>query len=198
MSSPLQKNFSLYRFWKSEVWWMRPDSVRGAYRDRHETRDGMRWTRWSRRTSEADADGEVAWSWPPDAEVKFASLRSSRATGARKPGSLGRARRKPLKPLRREGRDDLAKPVVPSPCFFHARGAAGVADTRPSLRNGFNGFLRALPREPGFLAPVARELRMLANLTSASGGQDHTTSPSASASLVRRDQCVHRIPSRVS
>ena len=34
----------------------------------------------------------------------------------------------------------------------------------------------------------------LARLTSASGGQDHTTSPSVSASLVWRDRYVHRSP----
>jgi hypothetical protein len=41
------------------------------------------------------------------------------------------------------------------------------------------------PREPGFLAPVVRELRQIANLASASGGQDHTPSSSASAPFVR-------------
>jgi hypothetical protein len=33
---------------------------------------GMRWTRWRRKTSGANADGEVVWSWHPDAGVKFA------------------------------------------------------------------------------------------------------------------------------
>ena len=37
---------------------------------------GMRWTRKARETNVACADGEVAWSWPPDAEAKLA--RSSR------------------------------------------------------------------------------------------------------------------------
>ena len=37
----------------------------------------------------------------------------------------------------------------------------------------------ALPGEPGFLAPIARELRKPTNLTQASGCQDHATSPSA-------------------
>jgi hypothetical protein len=40
------------------------------------------------------------------------------------------------------------------------------------------GLLRDLPGVPGFVATVARN--HLANLTSASGGQDHTASPSAS------------------
>jgi hypothetical protein len=39
---------------------------------------GMRWTLWRRarvvvRTNGADADGEIVWSWPPDAEVKLAT-----------------------------------------------------------------------------------------------------------------------------
>ena len=33
---------------------------------------GMRWTRMARKTNVARADGEVAWSWPPDAEAKVA------------------------------------------------------------------------------------------------------------------------------
>jgi hypothetical protein len=42
----------------------------GAYRDRHDTWRGMRWTRRLRnQTKCADADGQVVWSWPPDAGV---------------------------------------------------------------------------------------------------------------------------------
>jgi hypothetical protein len=33
---------------------------------------GMRWTCWCRKASDADTDGKVAWSWRPDAGVKFA------------------------------------------------------------------------------------------------------------------------------
>jgi len=60
-------------------------------------------------------------------------------------------------------------------------------------RNGFNGFLRALPGDR-LVVTVASGLRFVrarsgrktsANLTPAPGRQDHTTSPSASASLVR-------------
>src|SRR5665213_3425096 len=39
--------------------------------------------------------------------------------------------------------------------------------------------------------------RLLADLTPASGCQNHTTSPSASGALVRSTVCVHRIPPRV-
>ena len=33
----------------------------------------MRWTRMLRETNVAEADGEIVWSWPPDAGVKSAS-----------------------------------------------------------------------------------------------------------------------------
>jgi hypothetical protein len=64
---------------------------------------------------------------------------------------------------------------------------------RHSPRNGFNGFLRALPGDRACLSPslpdMARQtrldLRTSANLTPASRRQDHTTSPSAE-SIVRR------------
>ena len=67
--------------------------------------------------------------------------------------------------------------------------ACGVGNTRVShhgyaetpgipARNGFNGFLRALPGDRALLSPSATDHS--ANLTPASGRQDHTTSPSAS------------------
>jgi hypothetical protein len=68
--------------------------------------------------------------------------------------------------------------------------------TRHSPRNGFNGYF--------VLSPVTglvchRRLRKLpfANLTPASGRQDHTTSPSASGALVFGTISVHRIPPHV-
>src|SRR3979409_2526244 len=54
--------------------------------------------------------------------------------------------------------------------------------TRHSLRNGFNGFLRALPGDRACLPPSSADCS--ADLTPASGCQDHTTSPSASAPFV--------------
>jgi hypothetical protein len=56
-------------------------------------------------------------------------------------------------------------------------------------------FASCSSRGPGFLAPVIPEKHWLPkNLTPASGRQNHTTSPSASASLVWRRCCGHRIP----
>jgi hypothetical protein len=55
--------------------------------------------------------------------------------------------------------------------------------TRHSPRNGFNGFLRALPGDRACLPPSSAEL-LPRNLTPASGRQDHTTSPSAASAFV--------------
>src|SRR6202140_4757071 len=51
-------------------------------------------------------------------------------------------------------------------------------------RNGFNGFLRALPGDRAFLSPSSLRSLLLKNLTPASRRQDHTTSPPASAPFV--------------
>jgi hypothetical protein len=60
----------------------------------------------------------------------------------------------------------------------------GHTGKRPaSPRNGFNGLLRALPGDRACLPPSSTDFS--ANLTPASGRQDHTTSPSAAASFVR-------------
>src|SRR5450755_77411 len=61
----------------------------------------------------------------------------------------------------------------------------GSAETlRPSLRNGFNGLLRALPGDRAFLPPSPLRSLLLKSLTPASGCQDHTTSPYATVSFV--------------
>jgi hypothetical protein len=68
-----------------------------------------------------------------------------------------------------------------------------TGNTRHSPRNGFNGFLRALPGDRACLPPSPADLSS-ANLTPASGRQDHTTSPSALAPFASKRQNVHRIP----
>jgi len=69
-------------------------------------------------------------------------------------------------------------------------GTAGF--TRHSPRNGFNSLFRALPGDRACLPPSLANKS--ANLTPASGRQDHTASPSAAATLVSRCSHVHRIP----
>ena len=72
----------------------------------------------------------------------------------------------------------------------------GSAETlRHSPRNGFTAY-SALSSVTGFVVTVASRITPQ-NLTPASGRQNHTTSPSASATLVSRSLRVHRIPSRV-
>jgi hypothetical protein len=66
---------------------------------------------------------------------------------------------------------------------------------RHSLRDGFNGFLRALPGDHAWLPPSpVRRASVFTNLAPASERQDHTTSPSACATFVSRAIRVHRIP----
>jgi hypothetical protein len=55
----------------------------------------MRWTRELRLTSVAQADGEVVWSWRPDAGAKFARSKLLAGDGGKKARSPGRARSKP-------------------------------------------------------------------------------------------------------
>jgi hypothetical protein len=69
-----------------------------------------------------------------------------------------------------------------------------TGNTRHSPRNGFNGFLRALPGDRAFLPPSSPRSLLLKNLMPASGHQDHTTSPSARRALVESAARVHRIP----
>src|ERR1700736_6387973 len=101
----------------------------------------------------------------------------------------------------KEGAGNAGRPMRPqAACAMVVVESTRVSQVTPEspgipARNGFNGFLRA-PRRPGFLATVACGLAS-ANLTPASGCQDHTTSPSASAPFVRKRIRVHRIPPRV-
>ena len=61
---------------------------------------------------------------------------------------------------------------------------------RHSPRDGFNGFLRSLPGEPGFVVSVigAMRLSIVTDLIPASGYQNATTSPSAIMRLRRLRQ----------
>jgi hypothetical protein len=88
-----------------------------------------------------------------------------------------------------EGAGKAGCPLHPrSVCekWKHTEVTTGVGgSSRPSLRNGFNGFLRALLGDRAFLSPSSADAtRVFTNLTPASGRQDHTTSPSASARFV--------------
>jgi hypothetical protein len=90
-----------------------------------------------------------------------------------------------------------ARGVVDSTRVSH-HGHTGVA--RHSPRNGFNGFLRALPGDRACLPPSPPRSLLLKNLMPASGHQDHATSPSAAsiARQARRPRPPHPAPTFVT
>jgi hypothetical protein len=109
------------------------------------------------------------------------------------------------------GRGECRVPAHPQPrvqSVESTRVSHHRSATTPGIpaRNGFNGFLRALPGDRALLSPSPADIGVpgpigptspSANLTPASRRQDHTTSPSAVSALVRSAACVHRIPPRV-
>jgi hypothetical protein len=94
-----------------------------------------------------------------------------------------------FRPRNTEGVGNAGCPMHPRPrVHFVLVERTRVTTSTPEspgipARNGFNGFLRALPGDRAVLPPSLTDCS--ANLTPASGRQDHTTSPSASASFVR-------------
>ena len=114
----------------------------GTLRGRHgrRVRDAMGAgvAAWFCRADERSlVHGEVAWSWPPDAEVKPAGVAETQPAGdggkqARSPGRSRISRQT----SRREGR------VIGQTCgtcrlHFFRRRATGAASARPSLRPRF-------------------------------------------------------------
>src|SRR6266705_1077891 len=65
MSSHRIKNISVFTNPKSAIYLLHPVPFRGAYHDRHETWDGVRWTLVVPTTNGARAYGEVVWSRRP-------------------------------------------------------------------------------------------------------------------------------------
>src|SRR6202051_2952421 len=65
---------------------------------------------------------------------------------------------------------------------------------RRSLRDGVTAYIALSPVTFAWLPPSSLRSLLLKNLAPASERQDHTTSPSASATFVSRALRVHRIP----
>jgi hypothetical protein len=98
------------------------------------------------------------------------------------------------------GRGERRVPVAPAAsCAMIVVERTRVTTSTPEspgipARNGFNGFLRALPGDRALLPPSPCGLKVLSSpvepneppqdLTPASRRQDHTTSPSAATSVV--------------
>jgi hypothetical protein len=94
-------------------------------------------------------------------------------------------------------------------CALHPRSRVQTCTKKRTRAYRFSGGIPAFPAQwftaYSALSPVTglschrhpREVLLPANLTPASGCQDHTASPSARVALVSRNFRVHRIPPRV-
>jgi hypothetical protein len=87
-------------------------------------------------------------------------------------------------PSKAEGAGNAGRALHPwPPVQQESTGVSNQGHTaivRHSLRDGFNGLLRALPGDRALLPPSpARRVSVFASLAPASGRQDHTASPSA-------------------
>ena len=108
-------------------------------------------------------------------------------------------------PSKQRGRGECRVPNAPAASCAHrvVEYAHEYSQRRHRKTSGIPhamvyGLLRALPGDYRFVDPVIRATRWrLANLTPASGRQNHTASPSATASARRTLRCVHRIPPHV-
>jgi hypothetical protein len=130
-----------------------PAHTKGAFRDRHERRAGMRWTRKHESANFARTNGLTRTAKPcgPDAPTLASSWRrkSSAGDGGKKARSPGRARRKPLTPSRAGMPGDSGATVVTNACVYYStHAAAGASGTRHSPRPPFQGgrFLQQLGR----------------------------------------------------
>ena len=125
---------------------------------------GMRWTRRHQLTSDVAGGRRSRVVLTPRRWCQVGDDASHRADdGGKKARSPGRARRKPLKPLRRKRRVNPAKPVVTMlVCSLHfAREAAGAASTRRFLRpllleGSCHAYLGRAPRRGNMLVMPGR------------------------------------------
>jgi hypothetical protein len=136
VSSPVEKNFSFGFELKSLLSRALSCTRQRGVRVVTDVGCGMRWMRRHQKTN--DAEPHTAKPCGPDAPMLASSWRrcqritsddASHRTevmslahhadeGGKKARSPGRARSKPLKPLRREGRSDPTTPVVTNSCVF--------------------------------------------------------------------------------
>jgi hypothetical protein len=120
------------------------------------------------------------WHWPSSTFQVAPVHGHSFATSPRLPREFYRSSCPPQIKGRRECRALDAPAALCANEKTHKHSHHGhTGTTRHSPRNGFNGFLRTLPGDRAFLPPSSLRSLLLKNLISASGYQDHTTSPSA-------------------
>src|SRR5262247_4177572 len=93
-------------------------------------------------TNDAEADGEVVWSWPPDAEAKLRKMIARRRE--QESPVPGESTKETVKTVAQGMPDDLAEPVVTAASFSYCWRAMGEAFTRHSLRPlHFGGYATA-------------------------------------------------------
>src|SRR5712672_3264359 len=137
------------------------------------------------------------WRAPRKCPFNFNSLRCTKACVSI---LATRCARGVAESSAQRGRGERRMPVAPAAsCALVVVERTRVTTSTPEspdvpARNGFNGFLRALPGDRALLPPSPADMVLSkpgradltsANLTPASGRQDHTTSPYATTSLVR-------------
>jgi hypothetical protein len=136
LSSLAGKDISLPSELKSVLCPRRPASIRGALRDRHE-----RWVAGCGGRGDAQDEAHrcgrrsrvvlTPRRWRSNSRRR---LQRPAGDGDNKARSPGRARRKPLKPSRGEGRMIRAHLWSYPRAYYHCTGPMGAAGTRSSLR----------------------------------------------------------------
>jgi hypothetical protein len=109
-----------------------PAQYRGAFRDRHERKVGMRWTRMALLTRALSCGRRSRVVLTPR-RWRQVSRRYPRGDGGKKARSPGRARNRLLKPLRAGMPGDPGATVVTNArAYYSPRAAAGATGTRHS------------------------------------------------------------------
>ena len=118
LSSPHRKNISVHIWRKSLPHRCHPGPHKGAFRDRHERRAGMRWTLIARLTSALSCGRRSRVVLTPR-RWRQVSQKCLRGDGGKQARSPGRARNKLLKPLRAGMPGDPGATVVTTSCAFY-------------------------------------------------------------------------------
>ena len=140
----------------------------------------------------------VTWLWIFDSIVKQREDVHPRSRGAMRPRLASSGR--PLKGERVQGRPGARCTRGPVCNCYWAKGtrAYRFSGGNPAFPARWVTAYSALSRVTGLSChPHPRKVLLPANLTPASGCQDHTASPSTTAALVIRRHRVHRIPPHV-
>jgi hypothetical protein len=132
LSIPAEKNISFRRSVETDLLIRYPASQEGRFAVVTDVGCGMRWTQAAPLTK-ACACGRRSRVVLTPRRWRQVGAEDGAGDGGKQARSPGRARRKPLKPLRREGRV-FRRTCGSTPVLFVAQGAAGAPSTRLSLR----------------------------------------------------------------